>query len=330
MEITFINVGYGDAILIQSNGFTMLLDGGSAMPGEFDGFAHRIRAADYLARAGISQIDLLVISHIHEDHVCGLEQVLERIPVAELRIPFDPLILGKMRTFSPDETAPRSAHLFSEALGAMSRIIAAADARGIPVSSMECGDALTIPGGWRLSALAPSFAERERFESLLREAYAADDPTEALVTMDRTSNDSSLLLKLEHGERAFLLTGDSCPNNWRHVDFSLLQNVNVLKLPHHGQRDSIAEEVMLRMPLTHVITTASSDRRYHSANPAVYDALLRQHPKVRLLFTDERSYTPYFENPPGAHAVKLVVDSEGIQTEFINIMQFHNGMEALT
>lgn len=87
MEIAFINVGYGDAILIQAHGFTMLLDGGSAMASEFDRFAHRIRAADYLERVGISHIDLLVISHIHEDHVCGLERILEQIPLREIRLP---------------------------------------------------------------------------------------------------------------------------------------------------------------------------------------------------------------------------------------------------
>ena len=77
MEMTFINVGYGDAILVQNQGFTLLLDGGSSLPEEFEGFEYRIPAVEYLKAQEIEQIDLLVISHIHEDHVCGLEAILE-------------------------------------------------------------------------------------------------------------------------------------------------------------------------------------------------------------------------------------------------------------
>lgn len=54
MCVTVINVGYGDAILFQlKNGYTALLDGGSALESEFEGDSYRIRSADYLARQQI-------------------------------------------------------------------------------------------------------------------------------------------------------------------------------------------------------------------------------------------------------------------------------------
>ena len=123
MEMTFINVGYGDAILVQNQGFTLLLDGGSSLPEEFEGFEHRIPAAEYLMAQGIKQIDLLVISHIHEDHVCGLEAILEQIPVKEIRLPFDPAFFDQTKEMQPDKTAPRSAHLFSKALNVIGRLM---------------------------------------------------------------------------------------------------------------------------------------------------------------------------------------------------------------
>jgi len=73
------------------------------------------------------------------------------------------------------------------------------------------------------------------------------------------------------------------------------------------------------MPLRAVVTTASSDRRYNSANQAVYEELLKLHPRVQLLFTDEREYLPYFSNPEGSQGIKLVMDSGRITTEFIKI-----------
>lgn len=57
MCVTVINVGYGDAILFQlKNGYTALLDGGSALESEFEGDSYRIRSADYLARQQIEHL----------------------------------------------------------------------------------------------------------------------------------------------------------------------------------------------------------------------------------------------------------------------------------
>ena len=73
------------------------------------------------------------------------------------------------------------------------------------------------------------------------------------------------------------------------------------------------------MPLEYVITTASSDRRYNSANRQVYEALRKLHPNVKFLFTDEREYPPFFSRPDGFQAIKLVMDSGRIEPEFIKI-----------
>jgi competence protein ComEC len=100
----------------------------------------------------------------------------------------------------------------------------------------------------------------------------------------------------------------------------LLENVNVLKLPHHGQIDSIDEHFMENMPLAYVVTTASSDRRYHSAHAKVYERLTAMRPEgqaPQYLFTDERQYPPYFSQPDGFQAITLVIKSGTIVPEFI-------------
>jgi beta-lactamase superfamily II metal-dependent hydrolase len=77
LRISFINVGYGEAILLEDvepgkAPFVLLIDGGSAEPEEYEGGTGRIRAAEYLAKRGISHLDRAVITHPHEDHVPGL------------------------------------------------------------------------------------------------------------------------------------------------------------------------------------------------------------------------------------------------------------------
>lgn len=78
---------------------------------------------------------------------------------------------------------------------------------------------------------------------------------------------------------------------------------------------------MANIPLTHVITTASSDRRYNSANPQVYQQLSQWHEgqPPRFLFSDERSYPPYFSQPEGFQAIVLTAKSGEISTDFIRL-----------
>ena len=69
--ITFLNVGQGDAILVRSpEGQTALIDSG---PG-FD-------IIPSLIRLGVDTLDLVVASHPHADHIGGMRQVLQSVPV---------------------------------------------------------------------------------------------------------------------------------------------------------------------------------------------------------------------------------------------------------
>jgi competence protein ComEC len=78
LAITFINVGYGESILIEAEKNDIktagLIDGGSGEDEEYSGGTGRIRAVDFLAHKNIGALDFAILSHIHEDHVCGLEQ----------------------------------------------------------------------------------------------------------------------------------------------------------------------------------------------------------------------------------------------------------------
>lgn len=73
LEITFLDVGQGDAILARHGNQTMLVDGGpiEAGPG----------VVSYLKSHGVSTIDVLVSTHPHADHIGGLLAVLRQLPV---------------------------------------------------------------------------------------------------------------------------------------------------------------------------------------------------------------------------------------------------------
>ncbi len=69
--IHFIDVGQGDSALIECDGHCMLIDGGDKRAGE--------KVYDELVTKGIQHLDILAISHLHEDHIGGLIKVLSYV-----------------------------------------------------------------------------------------------------------------------------------------------------------------------------------------------------------------------------------------------------------
>ena len=77
LVITCVDVGQGDCTLIQSpSGRTLLFDGGKNGRGEDI-------VVPFLQSVGIDTLDFMVASHYHEDHIGGLDEVFEAIPVRE-------------------------------------------------------------------------------------------------------------------------------------------------------------------------------------------------------------------------------------------------------
>jgi beta-lactamase superfamily II metal-dependent hydrolase len=66
LEIRFLDVGQGDAVLVREGGKTVLIDaGGSAA------------AASYLQSQDIDTLDLVIASHNHADHIGGMPAVFQ-------------------------------------------------------------------------------------------------------------------------------------------------------------------------------------------------------------------------------------------------------------
>jgi competence protein ComEC len=69
LSIEFLDVGQGDAILIRSpEGKTALVDAGP----------HKEQAAELLRRQGVMSLDLVVLTHHHQDHLGGMEEVIRQ------------------------------------------------------------------------------------------------------------------------------------------------------------------------------------------------------------------------------------------------------------
>jgi competence protein ComEC len=80
LVVTFLDVGQGDAALVRlPSGPVILIDGGGSPEGTFDVGERVLLPA--LRHLRIPRIDLLVLTHPHEDHLGGLVAVVEQYPV---------------------------------------------------------------------------------------------------------------------------------------------------------------------------------------------------------------------------------------------------------
>lgn len=80
LEIYFFDVGQADSILIKEKDYTMLIDGGNQSDGE--------NLVKYLQEElNISDIDILVGTHPHEDHIGGLPDVISSLDIGTIYLP---------------------------------------------------------------------------------------------------------------------------------------------------------------------------------------------------------------------------------------------------
>jgi competence protein ComEC len=80
LRVSFLNVGQGDAILIQKGSRQILVDGGPSPQAITLGLSEAMPFWD-------RSIDLLVLTHPHQDHLAGLLEVLRRYRVGQVLYP---------------------------------------------------------------------------------------------------------------------------------------------------------------------------------------------------------------------------------------------------
>ncbi len=76
---TFIDVGQGDSTLIQFGEYDILVDAGEKAYGD--------DVVDTLKKAGVDDLEYLVATHPHSDHIGGINEVLDKVVVENFVMP---------------------------------------------------------------------------------------------------------------------------------------------------------------------------------------------------------------------------------------------------
>ncbi|MCS6952382.1 MAG: MBL fold metallo-hydrolase [Bryobacterales bacterium] len=215
LDIYFIDVEGGQATLIVTPaGESMLVDAGWAGVGGRD--AERI--ASVAKSAGVGELDYLLITHYHLDHVGGAPEVVELLPVKTF-VDHGPSV----------ETGARAAELFAryERVRQKGRHSIVRPGETIPLRGVEVR--IVASGG---EVLRAPLAGAGQENPLCRDEKRRDD--------DPSENAASIGFLLSYGKFRFLNLGDLtwnkeldlvCPSN-------RIGTVDVYLTTHHGMNTS--------------------------------------------------------------------------------------------
>ena len=256
MTLDFINVGYGDAILVRSGSFAMLVDCGDMAVGDGGPGSQRISAGEFLRREGIEKLDLLVLTHLHRDHSGGLTELLQTVRVEKFCGNYLPPreFWGRQVPVPPEFSA--GARCLLESLNICLKALASLEAQGAEITS-------AVPG---LCSLTPELTVETFLEAppiFLRQAAIWQNVLEGradngeLEELDGFINNTSIRLRLTCGSTAVELPGDMYAACWEKHE---IPPCTLVKLPHHGHRDSVTPHLLDMLDPKTVVISVSNTR----------------------------------------------------------------------
>ena len=258
--VDFINVGYGDAILIRDTdaAFSMLVDCGDAHIGRSRPDGQRITAADYLRREGIRQLDLLVLTHLHLDHAGGLLQLLPEIEIREFWTNYlPPEQVWGTSVPVPDGWSAGARCLLSAMeiyLGALAHL----RAQGTRIRVIrETHDFQQLTAALSAEVFLEDRALHRQQAAIWEAVLSGSARGEDLDCLDGFINNTSIRLRLSCAGQEIELPGDVYASCWeRHQ----LSPCAIVKLPHHGHRDSLTPSLLQMLRPAHAVISVSDSR----------------------------------------------------------------------
>ncbi|MCQ2082077.1 MAG: DNA internalization-related competence protein ComEC/Rec2 [Lachnospiraceae bacterium] len=321
MKVTFLDVGQGDSIILSSENRiyvggimspqTILVDCGSSDVSKVG----KYRLIEYLKYHGIWKVDMAVVTHPDEDHICGLREVInegrkEGITISKIVLG-DVLnkeealenLIGSENSDAVSVVGNGTLVNGITANGATANDITANDIKvnGIKVEFIAEGDSIRFGDNGEIVCLNP---QRGRLYG--------------------DTNESSVVLLGKFGKESVLLTGDVCAEAERRVSSYINseyinggsagtsyvnrnyddESISVLKVAHHGSKNSTTDEFLRNVKSKIAIISCGKNNSYGHPHKETLERLTKAGCKI---FTTQSS---------GCITVRINKEGKCVVTEF--------------
>ncbi|MGN7453984.1 ComEC/Rec2 family competence protein [Paenibacillus pasadenensis] len=246
-SVHFLNVGWGDAHFIRlPSGALTLIDGGDGSLAE--GRDHPLR---WMERRGLRRLDAMIVTHLHEDHLNGLLDVVRSVEVALAILPYG--LPERAVRFRP-ELEREASELTRRVCGILEtyrELIRLLEARGTEIrwrSRHASAESSVVweEHGFRLEHLYPWQDDPLPALEVLHSVFDADGrPEEERLAelagfFDKSNDDSSVYRLTADGDETVgvLFGGDLMEGGWTRLARRSRLASRIWKAPHHGLEDS--------------------------------------------------------------------------------------------
>ncbi|MCH8203817.1 MAG: DNA internalization-related competence protein ComEC/Rec2 [Candidatus Hydrogenedentes bacterium] len=222
-EVTFLDVGHGDAAFIRSpGGSTLLIDAGDRSG--FVDMGRRV-VGPYLWSRGVSRLDALIISHPDRDHIGGAAYILDHFSVGAV-------FLGPRDSGSPEER----------------ELLEKCERMHIPVKRLARGDTIELRGA-KLEVLHPpeewpsSLPPNENSLSVrvvwpgLSALFPGDAEAAAETALTQRNSTARILKVPHHGSRT--------SSSQAFID-AVRPGIAVISVGRRGRRSVLSPDVVRR------------------------------------------------------------------------------------
>ncbi|WP_163865323.1 ComEC/Rec2 family competence protein [Myxococcus eversor] len=241
LHVYFFDVGQGDAALIVSpKGNTVLVDSGPASAA-----GHLVNRLPELL---VKQLDLVILTHPHNDHHGALDAVLRRVGARQL---MEPQLPGAPPDYNP---------LLTAISGRGIQVVSPAP----PTSTPNAPQRINLGDGVSLTILWPRA------------------PTEPLLESDKAAMEvNSIVMRLSYGETSVLFAGDALAQT---EEYLLAREVSVqstlLKVGAHGLNSATTAPFLARVGARAAVISVGANNDLRAPAAATLDRLKAAHVQV--------------------------------------------------